>query len=155
MLRRVVLWQEPSLNWDAAVPPVMRVTRKGINRHVQNASLQEYHLKGDFRGCTMVSKCASPACSEQFRYLHEGKLFHLTPTPEMEASQNGFNPVLYEWFWLCEECSQKMTIVWGGTEAKVVPLRAKDVAPIGVHWAKAVPSGAHRRPAAHIGVEGD
>jgi hypothetical protein len=69
----------------------------------------------------MVSKCANPACSERFLYLHQGKLFNLTPTPEVEAAGGGFVPALYERFWLCDECCKRMTLVWGGTEVKLVP----------------------------------
>ena len=70
----------------------------------------------------MVSKCANPACSELFRYLHEGKIFHLCPTPQVEEATEGFAPSLYERFWLCDRCSKIMTLVWGGTEVKLVPL---------------------------------
>jgi len=77
----------------------------------------------------MVSKCANPACSEKFLYLHQGKIFQLTPTPEVEAVGGGFPPSLYERFWLCDKCCKEMTLVWGGTEAKLVPLPAEPVAP--------------------------
>lgn len=70
----------------------------------------------------MVSKCANPACSEIFMHLHEGKIFHLSPTPEAEEAAGGFAPALYERFWLCERCSKLMTLVWGGSEIKLVPL---------------------------------
>ncbi|HTT21933.1 MAG TPA: hypothetical protein VMG82_23590 [Candidatus Sulfotelmatobacter sp.] len=70
----------------------------------------------------MLSKCANPACSEKFLRLHQGKIFHLSPTPEVEAATGGFAPALYERFWLCDRCSKQMTVVWGGTEAKLVPL---------------------------------
>ena len=70
----------------------------------------------------MISKCANPACSEKFLHLHEGKIFHLSPTPEVEAATGGFAPSLYERFWLCERCSKQMTLVWAGTEARLVEL---------------------------------
>jgi hypothetical protein len=76
----------------------------------------------------MVSKCANPTCSEVFRYLHQGKIFQLTPTPEVEAVGGGFLPSLYERFWLCDKCCREMTLVWGGNEPKLVPLRAEPVA---------------------------
>jgi hypothetical protein len=76
----------------------------------------------------MVSKCANPACSEIFLYLHQGKIFQLTPTPEVETVGGGFLPSLYERFWLCDKCCREMTLVWGGTEPKLVPLRAEPVA---------------------------
>jgi hypothetical protein len=75
----------------------------------------------------MVSKCANPACSERFLYLHRGKLFHLNPTPEIEAADGDSLPALYERFWLCDQCCRKMTVVWGGTNARVVPLLAARV----------------------------
>lgn len=77
----------------------------------------------------MVSKCANPACSEKFLYLHQGKIFQLTPTPEVEAVGGGFPPSLYERFWLCDKCCKEMTLVWGGTEAKLMPLPVESVAP--------------------------
>jgi len=70
----------------------------------------------------MVSKCANPECKEQFRYLHQGKIFHLTPTPDVEKKIRDSSPALYERFWLCDKCCRKMTLVWGGTEAKLIPL---------------------------------
>ena len=73
----------------------------------------------------MVSKCANPECSEEFRYLHLGKLFQLTPTPDLPASNGEFYPALYERFWLCERCCKEMTLVWGGARVKLVPLAAK------------------------------
>lgn len=100
----------------------------------------------------MVSKCANPACSERFLYLHQGKLFNLAPTPEVEAARGSFVPTLYERFWLCDQCCQRMMLVWGGTGVKLVPLRReeasssgkaeatnndrpkKKVASAGLHW---------------------
>ena len=70
----------------------------------------------------MVSKCANPACPNRFLYLHQGKLFNLTPTPELETAGGGFVPLLSERFWLCDDCCQRMTLVWRGTETKLVPL---------------------------------
>jgi hypothetical protein len=72
----------------------------------------------------MLSKCANPECSEQFRYLLQGKLFHLTPTPEVEQIIQGSFPSLYERFWLCERCSKEMTVIWDGWGPKIVPLPA-------------------------------
>ena len=76
----------------------------------------------------MVSKCANPRCSERFLYLHQGKIFQLTPTPDVEAVGGGFSPSLCERFWLCDKCCKEMTLVWGGTEPKLVPLPAEPVA---------------------------
>ena len=70
----------------------------------------------------MLSKCANPECSEQFRYLHQGKLFHLSPTPNLHVLDDDSYDYLYERFWLCDHCSRIMTLVWNGSEAKIVPL---------------------------------
>ena len=66
----------------------------------------------------MISKCANPACSTRFLYLHEGKLFRF----EREAKEDtelllGFDTTLHkhsrgvEFYWLCATCAAKMTLV--------------------------------------------
>jgi hypothetical protein len=75
----------------------------------------------------MLSKCANPACSEEFLYLHQGKLFQLTPTPKVRAVRGATIPLLYERFWLCEKCCKQMTLVWGGAGPKLVPLPPEPV----------------------------
>lgn len=70
----------------------------------------------------MVSKCANPACCEKFLRLTQGKLFCLSPTPEVEAATGAFTPALCERFWLCDRCCKLMTLVWAGTEVKLVAL---------------------------------
>jgi hypothetical protein len=76
-------------------------------------------------GCAVLSKCANPECSQQFRYLHQGKLFCLTPTPDVAKVAEGAITGLYERFWLCDPCSKTMTLAWAGTHIKVVPLPTK------------------------------
>ncbi|HXY51769.1 MAG TPA: hypothetical protein VEI01_20140 [Terriglobales bacterium] len=67
----------------------------------------------------MISKCANPACSARFLYLHSGKLFRF----EREAQEDdgpflGFDPSVrkhsqgVEFFWLCEACAAVMTLVY-------------------------------------------
>lgn len=70
----------------------------------------------------MLSKCANPNCSEQFQYLHQGKLFCLSPTPQVEAMHDGSRELLYERFWLCDFCCKEMKVVWDGYRAKIVRL---------------------------------
>jgi hypothetical protein len=70
----------------------------------------------------MLSKCANPECSETFRYLHQGKIFCLAPTPEVETISQQLPASLEERFWLCDACSKIMTVMWGGTTVKLVPL---------------------------------
>jgi hypothetical protein len=62
----------------------------------------------------MLSKCASPACSNPFRYLHEGKLYLI------ESKASGRKPLpdakfastsrALEFAWLCSSCCRYMTI---------------------------------------------
>jgi len=100
----------------------------------------------------MLSKCANPGCSEKFLYLHQGKLFQLTPTPEVQASGDEL-PLLYERFWLCEKCCKEMTLTWGGTGPKVVPIPATPAGGSGAAEAgvqekprrRAATGGLHRR----------
>jgi hypothetical protein len=70
----------------------------------------------------MLSKCANPECNQIFRYLHEGKIFRLAPTPSMHAVAVELGPLMTERFWLCEQCAKRFTIVWGGSQSKLVPL---------------------------------
>ena len=69
----------------------------------------------------MLSKCANPECSAVFLYLHEGKIFYLAPTPEVQIATGMQHPNLHERFWLCSQCSKVMTLVWSGTQVKLVP----------------------------------
>jgi hypothetical protein len=75
----------------------------------------------------MLCKCANPACFERFLFLHRGKLFHLSPTPEVTASSEGSSPALEERFWLCPSCSKKMTVVWGGDRPQLKHVSSKRV----------------------------
>jgi len=72
----------------------------------------------------MLSKCANPKCSETLRYLHQGKIFSLAPTPEVQTV-TGILPALEERFWLCEPCSKEMTLAWGGAQVKLIALPKK------------------------------
>ncbi len=76
----------------------------------------------------MVSKCANPACSATFRYLHEGILFHIAfETAAARAAEDRATPA-HERFWLCGECSRKMTVVPTPTGILVVPLQQRSAA---------------------------
>ena len=67
----------------------------------------------------MVSKCANPECAATFRYFHLGKLFRweievgfdrrhaLGEDNEMEKPRPRI-----EFYWLCENCAGKMTLVY-------------------------------------------
>jgi hypothetical protein len=56
----------------------------------------------------MLSKCANPSCNGTFRYLHEGRVFHLITGSETVAVHRA---MAIERFWLCDACSKKLTLV--------------------------------------------
>jgi hypothetical protein len=66
----------------------------------------------------MVSKCANPGCSAVFLYLRLGKLFRVEVQPT-ELNQSGFGSEVVikkpvrrvEYFWLCDICARKMTLI--------------------------------------------
>jgi hypothetical protein len=80
----------------------------------------------------MLSKCANPEGSEIFRYLHQGKIFCLAPTPEIEVAAGMPNPVPEERFWLCERCAKRNDIDLGWSAGNVG-------AP--AHWGGSNPAG--------------
>jgi hypothetical protein len=68
----------------------------------------------------MLSKCANPDCTTTLHYLREGKVFKL----EMSAGSpgEGRKPVRrVEHFWLCGECSQKLTLSFDDANMRVMP----------------------------------
>ena len=61
----------------------------------------------------MLSKCANPSCSAQFRYLSEGRIFTLLAGPHSEPTDlvwDQANETKVERYWLCQVCSQTMTV---------------------------------------------
>jgi hypothetical protein len=64
----------------------------------------------------MLSKCANPSCSATFRFLHEGTLFHVEIASTLQEGT-----VALERFWLCTECSRKLTVVSDSAGAVVTP----------------------------------
>ena len=55
----------------------------------------------------MLSKCANHECETPFLYLRRGKFFHF---PKAEESSHHWHSM--ESFWLCNHCSEKMTLQW-------------------------------------------
>jgi len=54
----------------------------------------------------MLGKCINPQCSEKFRYLESGRLFRI-------ENYHVGSPTRFstpEYFWLCRNCSRKMTL---------------------------------------------
>ena len=77
----------------------------------------------------MLSKCANAGCPARFRYLHAGKLFRFDTGLESSAAQpNGKATQRVEYFWLCEECAQSLTINYEpGVGMITIPLSEKRV----------------------------
>ena len=71
----------------------------------------------------MVSKCANPSCSAIFRYLREGKIFHVATGPYVPEKDYASETFTRERFWLCGECSTKMTVISDSSGIHVVPLQ--------------------------------
>ncbi len=73
----------------------------------------------------MLSKCANAACPARFRYLHTGKLFRFDTGPD---SGNRKATPRIEFFWLCEQCAESLTINYeAGVGMITVPLGEKRV----------------------------
>lgn len=78
----------------------------------------------------MLSKCANPACSAPFLYLHEGRLFRIeveslcAAHTGKEQRKPSRRP---EYFWLCDSCARAMTLKYkpgrGVFAAKLAPPR--------------------------------
>jgi hypothetical protein len=60
----------------------------------------------------MLSKCASPACSTTFRYLHEGRLYVIDHRESLARSKPRClsRSGQIEYAWLCSSCSLYLTI---------------------------------------------
>jgi hypothetical protein len=82
----------------------------------------------------MLSKCANPACSASFRYLHQGRIFSL-----LSGLGCGANAVWdhllerqVERYWLCDSCAQTMTVCRDNDHAvvrRLPPLPATKTGP--------------------------
>jgi len=80
----------------------------------------------------MLAKCANPACSATFRYLHEGRLFVFEP--KCDAPMRGPPAESEDWcrsqspqcFWLCSLCCSAMTVQPDGDHGATV-VRKKEV----------------------------
>jgi hypothetical protein len=74
----------------------------------------------------MLAKCANPACSAQFRYLHDGKLFAIESKGDTQKRGPPIDPeyavrsYTREYFWLCSSCCCAMTIQSDGNHGITV-----------------------------------
>ena len=90
----------------------------------------------------MLAKCANPACSAKFLYLHEGTLFAIESKGDPQKRGPPNDPeyagrsYTREYFWLCSSCCCAMTIQSDGNHGiKLIPKRqkvssAEDLTPI-------------------------
>lgn len=60
----------------------------------------------------MLSKCANPTCRTLFRYLHEGKLYVISPKEAlaMRRPTSSAKSGQIECAWLCSSCCLHLTI---------------------------------------------
>ena len=78
----------------------------------------------------MLSKCANPACSAHFLYLHEGRVFRIIREADHAARELGRDSTFHrhpqvEFFWLCDKCSATLTVCYRRECGIIVqPLRA-------------------------------
>lgn len=67
----------------------------------------------------MVRKCANPSCVSLFLYYRGGRVLLLN----LDQSANDSNDVestKLEYFWLCEECAPRMTVIPDQTGSAVI-----------------------------------
>jgi hypothetical protein len=78
----------------------------------------------------MVSKCANPDCSVPFRYFHTGQLFRVDTATGLDRrrsmGQDSSHKALrrLEFFWLCENCAGKLTLIFDKESG--IAVRAKE-----------------------------
>jgi hypothetical protein len=57
----------------------------------------------------MVANCANPACKQEFRELHKGRLFLLPPSHDF-AKMWEVPRLIDHCYWLCPDCACSHTI---------------------------------------------
>jgi hypothetical protein len=65
----------------------------------------------------VVNKCANDACTNPFLYLKSGRLFHFPKSPSRQVQ----TVRQMEAFWLCDRCSQKLTLKRTGDRVVAIP----------------------------------
>ena len=63
----------------------------------------------------MLAKCVNPVCSNQFRFLHQGKLLEVEIQFLDKAAANDHRDIAkgkvhIERYWLCDQCSEHVTL---------------------------------------------
>jgi len=68
----------------------------------------------------MLSRCLNPACGTPFRYLREGRIFHVESTVTLPGNPEPER--LLEHYWLCERCSRLLKVVVENGSVSIEPL---------------------------------
>ena len=71
----------------------------------------------------MLSKCANPACTTPFHYLHDGRLFQWETGSGPDQPSAKKVPRRIEYFWLCNGCAAEYTLRYDrGVGVVTVPI---------------------------------
>ena len=62
-------------------------------------------------GATMVSRCANPSCEKEFRYLHEGRLYHFPLSERKPAGSASQVAATVPFWWLCSRWCVSFVLV--------------------------------------------
>jgi Fe2+ or Zn2+ uptake regulation protein len=81
---------------------------------------------------TVLSKCANPECSAPFLYFHRGKLFRVETEGRQDRRRQlgeevGITKPMrrLEFYWLCENCAEQMTLEFDKKTGITVRARVK------------------------------
>ena len=77
------------------------------------------------RGVAVLNKCANPACSALFRYLHQGKLFEVEIQYAESPAGGGQAKAVHgkghaERCWLCDDCAAHVTLRFDSQRGEVM-----------------------------------
>jgi hypothetical protein len=64
----------------------------------------------------MLSKCANPDCNAKLHYLREGKIFKVESQSRAGDPTTGKPERKVEYYWLCGDCCQRLTVAYGQSE---------------------------------------
>ena len=77
----------------------------------------------------MISTCANPGCNKPYHYLNGGRLYRFNAACPEELAGEVHNSVCAGgrvrsaiFFWLCDECSSRLTLKYDGHRLAVEPL---------------------------------
>lgn len=76
----------------------------------------------------MISTCANPECRKPFHYLRGGRLYRFDAASPAAYPEDVSNAVCATnsrrcavFFWLCRECSSRLSLKFNGREVSVTP----------------------------------